>query len=174
VWYGFSRQCSQLLPSASSQEQGAPAPKVEETPVGYVVDPAPLKDEDDVAFISPDTLTLEKLQGIWDEKGAKQKDSVKSMMRNTKLHYASPLLRVLVGSKYALNALRNDATDIRDIKSELNCPDLNIVIEFDPEMAPKEAPKKEVIGPAEQYQTLINLNPSIDVLRRRMNLELDE
>jgi DNA polymerase-3 subunit gamma/tau len=132
------------------------------------------EEDDDVEFVKPETLTLSQLQGIWDKAAAKQKDSVKSMMRNTKLDYKCPLLRVLVGSKYALNALRNDATDIRDIKSELNCPDLNIVIEFDPEMAPKEAPKKEIIGPAEQYQTLIDLNPAIDVLRRRMNLELDE
>jgi len=154
----------------SRQKRNAP-PKISALPsISFDED----EDEDDVVFVSPDTLTLERLQSIWDEKGAKQKDSVKSMMRNTKLHFVSPLLRVLVGSKYALNALRNDATDIRDIKSELNCPDLNIVIEFDPEMAPKEAPKKVVIGPAEQYQTLINLNPAIDDLRKRMNLELDE
>ena len=131
-------------------------------------------DDDEVEFIKPETLTLSQLQGIWDKAASKQKDSVKSMMRNTKLDYNCPLLRVLVGSKYALNALRNDATDIRDIKSELNCPDLNIVIEFDPEMAPKEAPKKEIVGPAEQYQTLIDLNPAVDILRRRLNLELDE
>lgn len=132
------------------------------------------EDEDDIDFLDPATLTLEQLQGVWDKAATKQKDSVKSMMRNTKLRYESPLLRVLVGSKYALNALRNDATDIRDIKSELNCPDLNIVIEFDPEMAPKEEVKKIVIGPAEQYQTLIDLNPAIDLLRRKMDLELDE
>jgi len=154
----------------SRQKRNAP-PKISALPsISFDED----EDDDDVEFLDPSTLTLERLQGIWDKAAAQQKDSVKSMMRNTKLRYESPLLKVLVGSKYALNALRNDASDIRNIKSELNCPDLNIVIEFDPELAPKEAPKKALVGPAEQYQMLININPAIDDLRKRMNLELDE
>lgn len=74
----------------------------------------------------------------------------------------------------AQNTLKTEANSIREIKSALNCPDLNINIEYDQTLAPKEAPKQLVFGPKEQYQLLIDANPAVDILRQRFGLELEE
>jgi len=132
------------------------------------------EDEDLVETVSPERLDLAQLQQSWDAAADEQQQRIRSVMRRAELVYVAPTLTVRVGSVLAQNTLRTEVTSIRDIKQQLNCPELNITVEYDDRLAPKEAPKPKLLGPKEQYQTLLDINPAVDELRKRFALKLDE
>jgi len=126
------------------------------------------------AVVDPESLSLDTLRAAWQEAATKQPKRIASVMRRAKLDYTCPKLTVRVGSLMAQNTLRTEAMGIRDIKDALNCPGLNIIVEHDAGLAPKEAKKPKAFGPKEQYQALLNINPEVDTLRKRFGLELEE
>ena len=124
--------------------------------------------------VAPGELSLDTLKAAWDGIADTQPQRIRSVMRRAKMTYEEPTLTVRVGSVLAQNTLRTEATSIRDIKEQLNCPGLSITIVFDESLAPKEAPKPKVFGPKEQYQALLDANPEVDELRKRFGLKLEE
>ncbi len=133
------------------------------------------EDEDEVTtFVKTCDLSLAQLQEAWKAAADAQPKRIRSIMRRAKLDYADPKLTARVGSLLAQNTLRTEATNIREIKDQLNCPDLNILIEFDESLAPKVAPPRKVLGASEKYQILIDTNPQVADLTQRFGLKLDE
>ena len=132
-------------------------------------------DDDDgpvaLAQVSPATLALPRLETEWLRLADEQPQRIKAVMRNARLSYESPTFTVRVGSLLALNILRTEANSIRDIKTTLCCDDLDIVYVFDESLAPKEEPKAKPNGPREQYQILMQANPEVDSLRKRLDLD---
>ena len=172
-------QANSASPSAASQAPPTPrtaAPQIN----AALTTPSISFDEDDdesaaeTTAVRPETLTLEQLTASWDAAADDQPQRIRSVMRRAKLDFAAPELTVRVGSNLALNTLRNEATGVREIKTALRCPDLNIVYVLDEALAPKQAPKVKKVGPKEQYQALLDVNPEVDELRKRFGLELDE
>ena len=156
-----------------------PQPKATPKPAVAAALPSISFDEDEdedepVVLVDPSALTLEQLKAEWHRSGEDQPQRIRSVMKRAKLSYEAPRLTVRVGSVLAQNTLRTEAVNIREIKQTLHCPSLIISVDFDESLAPKEAPKKKVFGPAEQYQQLLNVNPAVDLLRKRFELDLDE
>ncbi len=132
-------------------------------------------DDDDgpvaVAKIGATALSLVQLTEHWLALAEDQPQRIKAVMRRAQLSYAAPEFHVRVGSLLALNILRTEAANIRDIKTKLNCDELDIVYEFDESLAPPEEVKVRPVGPAEQYQILLDANPEVDNLRKRLELD---
>lgn len=129
-------------------------------------------DEDDVLPAS--SLTVDRLRDAWLRSAAEQTQRIQSVMQRAELTFDCPRLIVKVGSQLALNTLRNEATGIRDIKSDLRCPELEIAYGLDEALAPKEAPKAKVFTAREKWEGLMEVNPAVDVLRKRMGLKYEE
>ena len=120
------------------------------------------------------SLTVEKLKSEWLFAAEDQAQRVKAVMRNAKLDFECPILTVRVGSHFAENLLRNEGNEnIREIKTRLHCDDLEIQFVLDEALAPKKAAKKQVFGPKEQYQMLVDANPGVDELRRKLKLKYE-
>ena len=135
-------------------------------------------DEDDDVEVAEEVraadLTLEKLKSEWLFAAEDQAQRVKAVMRNAKLAYEAPVLSVRVGSHFAENLLRNEGNqNIREIKTRLHCGDLEINFVFDEALAPKKEVKAKPVGPKEQYQILLDANPGVDELRRKLKLKYE-
>ena len=154
---------------AAAQPLAAPAK-------GLTMGPSISFDEDDAEeeddLIAASSLTVDRLRDAWLRSAAEQPQRIQSVMRRGELHFDCPRLTVRVGSQLALNTLRNEAQGIRDIKSDLRCPELEITFELDEELAPPEAPKKVVQSPKEQYQAMLEVNPAIEVLAQANGVEV--
>ena len=132
-------------------------------------------DDDDgpvaVAQVPATRLTLAQLSQEWLTLANEQPQRVKAIMSRAQLSYEAPNFLIRVSSLLALNILRTEAADIRDLKSKLHCVELNIIYELDESLAPKEEVKAKPKGPEEQYQLLIDANPEVDTLRKRLDLD---
>ena len=130
------------------------------------------EDEDDL--VAADSLTIDRLRDAWLRSAAQQTQRIRSVMQRAELTFDCPRLVVSVGSQLALNTLRNEATGIRDIKSDLRCPELEIAYALDEALAPEEAPKPKVFTAREKWEGLMEVNPAVDVLRKRLGLKYEE
>ena len=161
-------------------EQAAAGPPANARP-GKALSVGPsisFEDEDDDGgeedLVAASTLTVDRLRDAWLRSAAQQTQRIQSVMQRAELHFDCPRLIVRVGSQLALNTLRNEATGIREIKSDLRCPELEIAYELDEALAPQEAPKAKVFTAREKWEGLMEVNPAVDVLRKRMGLKYEE
>ncbi len=156
--------------AVSAQATAAVVPKAEIASIDF-------DDEDDD---EPDDrvdvcdLTLEQLKAAWSNAADSQVQRIRSVMRRAELSFEGDVLLARVSSLLAQNMLRTEAESIRGIKADLRCPDLRINVEYDASLAPPEKPKEKAMGPKEQWQTMMAVNPEIDNLRLRLGLEYDE
>ncbi len=134
-------------------------------------------DDDDgpvaVARVTAKSLTIKQLQAEWLALAEGQPQRIRTVMRRAKLHYSCPELIVRVGSLLALNILKTEAQNIRDIKQTLHCDELDILYDYDESLAPVEEVKVKPAGPREQYQLLMGINPEVDSLRKRLGLKYE-
>ncbi len=170
-------------PAAAKEVPEQPAPAApQRTPgkaaalVGAALPSISFDDDDGpvaVATVAASTLSLKQLTTQWLTFSDDQPQRIRAVMRKAKLEFRCPELTVRVGSLLALNILKTEAQNIRDIKTAVNCDELDIVYEFDESLAPKEEVKVKPAGPKEQYQVLMDVNPEVDSLRKRLGLKYE-
>ena len=132
------------------------------------------EDEDDGSEQrKPEDLTIEMIQAAWDQLAEQQPQRLKAVMKAAQLNYQNPRLLVEVGGRVAQNSFRSSEVDLRMLKDLLGCQDIEIAVELNESLAPKVPEKPKAMGPQEQYQMLLDLNPMVEGLRQALELDPD-
>ena len=97
-------------------------------------------------------------------------------MKQAKLVTEEKLIRFLVGSVLAQEALRKEIQLEQKISLYFKEKDIRTVVEIDPEMATKEeqSKPKQLLSAKEKLELMIQANPLVEDAIKLLELRLDE
>ena len=97
-------------------------------------------------------------------------------MKQAKLVTEEKLIRFLVGSVLAQEALRKEIQLEQKISLFFKEKDIRTVVEIDPEMATKEelSKPKQLLSAKEKLELMIQANPLVEDAIKLLELRLDE
>ncbi|MBK9631196.1 MAG: hypothetical protein IPO62_09030 [Saprospiraceae bacterium] len=114
---------------------------------------------------------------FWESCISEQKaNSLLVYMKQAKLVTEEKLIRFLVGSVLAQEALRKEIQLEQKISLFFKEKDIRTVVEIDPEMATKEelSKPKQLLSAKEKLELMIQANPLVEDAIKLLELRLDE
>ncbi len=119
-------------------------------------------------------LTLQDLHQAWASYlEALDKDSVKSMLKGADVSIQGEQVTVIVGSALAENTIRQETGLMQFLRESLHAPKLDLNIRLDPSRSNAVPTKSKRLTDSEKYWAMKALNPLVDEVRKRFDLNLD-
>ncbi len=116
----------------------------------------------------------EELEAAWNTYAQdKAPISLKTTMKKAVLGVQGFDITIHLGTKLAINSIKQEADLLEFLKTTLNSPALTIHFELDKELAPDKPPPKKMLSDMEKYQQLLEANPALKELRDRFDLRFD-
>ena len=120
---------------------------------------------------------LEVIEEAWAEESMKvASPTFKNIVKHARLSTNEHTLTVKVGSKMARDLVINEVNFSRSLKTRIKFQKLIIQVEVDPEMvtAQKNTKPRKVLTIKETYELMKTTNPSVEELRTRFDLKIDQ
>jgi hypothetical protein len=98
---------------------------------------------------------------------------VKTVLKNTEVKLEGEKVVALVGSALAENTMRQETRLMEFLREQMHAPRLSLEIRIDPSKSPAANPSSKPLTDSEKYWRMKSLNPLVDEVRKRFDLQLD-
>ena len=121
-------------------------------------------------------VTLDRVKEFWKEyTQACEQDSVKTVMRLTRLSVDGHEITATVGSSLAENTLRQESRIMDFLREKFHTKSLVLAINVDQAQAPKTPKRKKVaLSDMDKFKKMHEVNPLIKEMQERFDLRFDE
>ena len=120
-------------------------------------------------------LTQEDLSAAWTAYiDSIDRDSVKMVLKNTEISLEGKKVIVVVGSVLAENTIRQESNLMDYIREQLHAPRLSLELKMDAAKAPAYTAPAKPLTDSEKYWRMKTVNPLVDEVRKRFDLQFDQ
>lgn len=119
-------------------------------------------------------LTQESLEKAWKAYlESIDRDSVKTVLKNTSIKLEGKKVSARVGSGLAENTLRQEQALMDFLRDQMHVPSLSLKITIDTTKAPSVKAPPKPLTDSEKYWRMKSVNPLVDEVRKRFDLQID-
>lgn len=168
--------------SAMPVVQEAPAPATTTIPKAHVLPKIDLHSILSEVAEARDTgpaktcLTSEEVQQAWNNYAATvTQEIVKLQLKSARLEVDALRVTAFVGSKLAESTLREDGALMDSLRQQLQTDSISLQIVIDESMrSVDKTPQIKILTPREKYIQLREINPDLEQMFKRFDLQFDE
>lgn len=119
-------------------------------------------------------LEKEEVVEVWQQYASqKATPSLKNIMQKSQIETEQFQVSIKVGSKLAVDTIKQEIELLEFLKTSLNCPGIDIRVILDKELAVERPKPKTMLTDKDKYRELLESNPDLKLLRDRFDLRFD-
>lgn len=120
-------------------------------------------------------LEIEKVQKAWDEYATEsESDTFRLTLTNALLEVKEKEIRVMVGSRLAVDTIKTETGLIEYLRQELKCNELMLDLQVDESQKPVMEKPQKPLDAKGKFIKMRSINPNIQDLAKRFQLRPDE
>lgn len=120
-------------------------------------------------------LEIEKVQKAWDEYATEsESDTFRLTLTNALLEVQEKEIRVIVGSRLAVDTIKTETGLIEYLRQELKCNELMLDLQVDESQKPVLEKPQKPLDAKGKFIKMRSINPNIQDLAKRFQLRPDE